>query len=219
MFLFCHIEKCGGTTINQSLGLSFRRYIHVTKNFTGGNHEINNLTEDQFKKLLAFYPQGIGGHSVRPYLDFKHEKFKSAQWVTFLRDPLERALSFYFYSHRLIKEGRNYRAGKKFEMTNDIDQFLRNFHSGIKYFFPKAISLESIDTFVNDYFVHIGVMDHYQKSMDILAEKLDKPKVKISHKNISKRTQYPSEGSIRKYKENNKFEYALYEKALKLNNF
>ena len=78
--------------------------------------------------------------------------------------------------------------------------------------------VENMDTNIDNYFVHIGIMEHYQKSMDILAEKLHKPKIKITHNNISERTQKPSESSVKKFRSKHKLEYLLYEKGLKAHN-
>lgn len=70
MFLFTHIEKCAGTSFNEILSLTYPRYFYVTKNKYGGNKKRNDLTIEQYKKILKYYPFGIDGHSLRPYLEF-----------------------------------------------------------------------------------------------------------------------------------------------------
>jgi hypothetical protein len=99
VFLFTHIEKCAGTSFNEMLSITFLRYFHVTKNHFGGNDVRNDLTITQFQKILKYYPSGIGGHSIRPYLNLENQlKYKPLK-ITFLRNPLERYMSQ--YNHEL----------------------------------------------------------------------------------------------------------------------
>src|SRR5690606_13630328 len=109
MFLFTHIEKCAGTSFNEILSLTYPRYFHITKNGYGGNEKRNDLTEIQYKKLLRYCPSGIGGHSVRPYLEF----LPSSKRITFLRNPLERYISQY---NHMAESG----------WTNSIEEFIKN---------------------------------------------------------------------------------------------
>mgnify|MGYP006436757777 CR=1 FL=1 len=92
-YIFTHIEKCAGTSFKESLELTFLRYIQVSKNFYGGNDKKNDLTSNQLKEVKKLLPSGIGGHAVRPYLDFID--FKKNFSITFLRYPLERYMSQY----------------------------------------------------------------------------------------------------------------------------
>jgi hypothetical protein len=62
-------------------------------------------------------------------------------------------------------------------------------------------------------------MEHYQESMNSLADRLNKKRIIVPHENISQREIIPSISSIQKFKENSKFEYALYESVKKANGF
>lgn len=213
--LSIHIPKCGGTSFKEVLkewygGNLLLHYYNEKEGRVPKKHKLKTWYSKYYKKDLCIH--GHFNHKREFGVDNYYPEIKQA--ITFLRDPLEIALSVFFYNHRLIKEGKNYRDKKKIEMYNDIDEFLENTNSYIKLFLPKEMLIENVD----NYFVHIGIMEHYQKSMDILAEKLGKPKIKVPHKNISQRTQNPSESSIKKFKSKCKFEYLLYEKGLKVNN-
>lgn len=37
--IFTHIEKCAGTSFKDVLQLNFIRYVHISKNFYGGNDQ------------------------------------------------------------------------------------------------------------------------------------------------------------------------------------
>lgn len=93
MFIFTHIEKCAGTSLHEMLSLTFPLYFHVNKNRYGGNDSRNDLTLKQYTYIKRFHPSGIGGHSIRPYLNYlnKPDYFK----FTFLREPMDRYMSHY----------------------------------------------------------------------------------------------------------------------------
>lgn len=216
--LSIHIPKCGGSSFTEALkewygSKLFFHYYDEKNNLMPKKVKLKSWFNGHYKKDVCIH--GHFNHKRGFGIDDYYPEINQA--ITFLRDPIEIALSVFFYNQKLIKEGKNYRDGKKFEMTDDIDEFLENSNSYIKLFLPKELSIENIETTIDNYFVHIGIMEHYQKSMDILAEKLDKPKVQIPHINISQRTQKPSEDSIKKFKSKCELEYLLYEKGLKAN--
>ncbi len=216
--LSIHIPKCGGTSLKEILQkwygdkLVFHYYNakyskmpkkhHLTKGDTGDYIE-NYCIHGHFNRIRGF---GV---------DDYYPKIKQA--ITFLRDPLEISLSVFHFNNKKSKEGGFYKNGKKREFINDIDEYLENTKPYIRYHLPEKMSLENTDDFFNNYFVHIGVMEYYQESMDILADKLGKPKIQIGHKNISKRLSNPSKSSIEKFKSKCSYEYLLYNKALKVN--
>lgn len=214
-----HIPKCGGSSFKEAVSKWYGKnlYFHYYNEKDGLMPKKIKLKPWHligYKENLCIH--GHFNHKRGFGVDDYYPEIKQA--ITFLRDPLETALSVFFYGHKLMKENKSYRNGKKFEIINDIDEFLENRNSYISYFLPKGMNRNNINQYINDYFVHIGVMEHFQKSMDILAEKLNKPIIKIGHENISKRTQEPSKDSINKFKSKCEFEYYLYDRALELNN-
>lgn len=217
--LSIHIPKCGGTSLKSIFeewygGNLLEHYYDEKQAQMPMKHRLRKRFSKRYIENICIYGHfnGNRGFGVDDY----YPEIKQA--VTFLRDPLEIALSVFHYNKRLSKEGRNYRDGTIRETTSDIDEFLMNSNSYISYFLPKELSVENIDVFFDKYFIHVGVMEYFQKSVDILSEKLNKPKIIIPHQNISERLQSPSESSIADFKSRCSFEYMLYEKALKENN-
>ncbi len=217
--LSIHVPKCGGTSLINVLKQWYGRrlYLHYFDERRGKmpkKHALKSWFTGDYKQGVC-----IHGHFNRErsfgVVDYYPE---INQAITFLRDPIEIALSVFHYNLRLEKEGHNYRDGKVLRVDHDIDEFLEGAHSYIPLFFPEDMRSENVDDYFDNYFVHVGVIEYYQESMDILAEKLGKPKIHVPHDNASQRTQKPSPSSVLKFKERHPFEYKLYEKALEINN-
>jgi hypothetical protein len=49
--------------------------------------------------MLRFFPgiEGMGGHRIRPYLDYESATKKKLEYITILRSPIDRYLSHYFH--------------------------------------------------------------------------------------------------------------------------
>lgn len=205
MFLFTHIEKCAGTSFNEILSLTYPRYFHITKNHYGGNETRNDLTFDQYKKILKYYPSGIGGHSVRPYLDFLPVKKR----ITFLRNPLDRYLSQY---NHMIERG----------WTTSIEVFLETeFYNN---FITKKIaginSYNSAEKILKG-FEFIGSANEYNKSLNYLQDVLNIKLIgtldvrnKRNHKRDYLNFSDLSNAQKLKAEENNKLDIQLYEKFI-----
>ena len=205
MFVFTHIEKCAGTSFNEILSLTYPRYFHITKNNYGGNEKRNDLTIDQYKKILHYCPSGIGGHSVRPYLEF----LPNSKRITFLRNPIERYISQF---NHLRETG----------WVNAIDEFLNNeFYND---FMTKKIAGINEYTIANTFLVNfdfVGDADNYNKSLNYLQDVLDKKLIgKIQYKNQRKYNEgylkYSDLSETQKLKaeENNKNDIKIYEEHI-----
>lgn len=215
--LSIHIPKCGGTSFINVLSKWFGKnlYQHYfdevnakmppkapVKNFFGG-----------YRSDICIHGHFNGNRKFG--VDDYYPEIKQA--ITFIRDPLEIQLSVFYYNHKMMEKGASFRDGKKREITHDIDEFLEQGSPFIRSFLPAKMTLDNMEQYFNDYFVHVGIMEEYQKSLDIIAEKLGKPKMTIAKENASERFSDPSPSSIEKFKSKCAFEYALYDYAVKQN--
>lgn len=211
MFLFVHIEKCGGTTFSDILSLTFPRYLRITKNNFGGNDSRNDLTYVEFQKLLKYFPSGIGGHCIRPY---KVEYSKPIIYITYFRDPIERYISH--MNHNI--EGGWSKSFSEFIKKDYYVNFMTKKMAGEDDFNKACLYLDKFD--------FIGDVDKFNQSLNAFQDVLN---VRFYGNKIPKNERKNKEGYISfedlnsqqklLVEERNKNDILLYEKyILKSNN-
>lgn len=87
MFLFAHLEKCGGTSVHQYLKTRINNYLVLRPNPDHGdlfNKYQLNFFRKNFKKI-----DGFGGHRIRLYENYDDVD----TYFTILRNPIDRYLS------------------------------------------------------------------------------------------------------------------------------
>jgi len=94
-FTFIHIPKCGGTTfhdiLNRNLGHAYRNIYHGLYEDPISNYNLRLYIEESDIRL------GIGGHRLSldlPFFDCPNIDIKA---ISFVREPIERIRSEYFY--------------------------------------------------------------------------------------------------------------------------
>ncbi len=130
-----------------------------------------------------------------------------AKWnipiVTLLRDPMERAISAYFYRQRQGKQTLPTVEDQLRKVRNPIASHL-GYTVG-----PYRDFLET--------FLFVGASEHLQASVDVLARLLDRPAVHVPRINITPRKPYEiSDETRRIFRERNHVDYALTDDGLAL---
>ncbi len=218
-----HIPKSGGTSFDKVLkhwfGFGFcRHYYNHAKAKTP-------LKINLRMGLKSILPICVHGHfdSETPNQTVWDYYPKANQFISIYRDPLELQMSYYFYQKKLIKDRASFWNGEQLIddsfLGKDIDEHLeeKSDYNWLKKSMPFEINLLNYKEVIENNFIHIGITDKLQRSVDIFAEKLNKKTMIVPLENASVWDQKPSESSIRKFKENNVLEYAFYDYACTLN--
>lgn len=213
-----HIPKCAGTSFDAILkgwfGAGFHRHYFDEK---------NNLKP---KKIYA-----DGAIPARPVRTCIHGHFNNKrqmgvfdyypsadQYITIIRDPLELHISNYFFLKRRIRENQNYRNGSKQTLHyHNIDDYLENTNSFMLFHFPWELTQKNYEDILLAHFVHIGVLEKFQQSVDIIAQKLGVPPVPVHRKNTAPRDETPSDRAKEKWLERHPLERSIYRLVLRLN--
>lgn len=165
-YIFVHIPKTAGTSLYQAIVQQFG--THNVLAHYGAPPESQGWWQGATAQIRTqLWPQRyvVGHIPVTTYLDAQGEgqycKRANHRYVTFLRHPLERALSHYYY-WKQIDDPQNPRWRTFHEEQWTVEQFLVhpqfvNFH--LRY--TRGLTLEQFD--------FVGVVDAYAQSMHLLG--------------------------------------------------
>ena len=107
LYASLHIPKTGGSTLKGILEQKFGGRLQ--KAYKG--HEHISVVKN---------PQCIHGHDILEMFGDVIEQHKHVVWFTFLRDPLESAVSMYYYSRKRAKETES----ATFDFERSLEVFL-----------------------------------------------------------------------------------------------
>lgn len=97
MYVFSHLHKAAGTTVNHVLRRTFGlRHLDVSPR-VGYNYNEEDLRFDLSKHIK---PLSIAGHGLRPHIDYG-DLGHTMQWYTIIRNPIDRCISH--YQHQVQK--------------------------------------------------------------------------------------------------------------------
>jgi hypothetical protein len=226
--IFLHIPKSGGSTFHTVLGKRYNSYeTHNVLGSRAGDSEISefiNMKQDQKSKITL-----LKGHM--PFGLHKHlsDRF---EYITFLRNPVERVISQYFY----IKKNKNNPKHKEVHMggmniqefvTSGIVTGMNNGHcrfltgdiDRLKYSDTSNL-LEDTLTNIEKYFLLVGITERFDESILVLSHLLGWEKLPFYiKKNVSKNRQAVrdfSQEDISKIEIFNRLDQDLHIKANKI---
>lgn len=196
--------KCGGSSLVYSLKFWFNLvYDHLVdpkkiNEFIHNKYDLEIINSDTCI-VGHFAYDGIYLFQRYPEL-LKNDKIKV---FTFIREPLDFYVSFYYYSKN---QGR----------LNNISlvDFLESNRDLLAYYLPCD---EDNYKEVLDRYFFIGITEHMQSSFDKLAEILNKRKMKVPFSNKSEKDSQISILSkeyIKSFKKKNKLDYKIYKYCL-----
>lgn len=170
-YVFTHIVKTAGTSLAEALDVRFghdqvRRDNKVPLSDPFMRRNLKAIGSSL--RYRAFPEPIVFGH----FLTGKYARFNGLRFVprpdhayiTFLRDPLRRAISHYRYWNRV--DGTGNRAWERMQRQNwSLDRFLCS-----RYF--ANLQSQFLWNFAIDQFHLVGVTEQYEKSLRVLGERL-----------------------------------------------
>ena len=159
MVVFSHIPKTAGTTLNAILRKNFGSKIVSVIPETGTTYSKSDFESDFGQNS----PSAISGHCLKPFVNYgEHEN--RFQWITFLRDPIERYISQYvhekLFDRKPIKDVVSW--GEKFQRCNWQVKWLAG-----------EENLEKAKEVVHKKLVFVGVVEHFDESLHLMNQRLN----------------------------------------------
>lgn len=166
-FIFIHIPKTAGTSVKEVFHKWYANRIcfHYYDS-------TNNRMPRKRKLSLFFKPcECIYGHfnSARGFgvADYYPEV---TQFITFLRDPFDQAVSLYNFSKRADISFHD-----KYEISRlTIEEYLNLYPNNTLSHFPRDVSKRNYKDIIEECFIEVGLVEHFDESMVRIAKKINK---------------------------------------------
>ena len=216
LLISIHLPKCGGSSLKAALKRWFGKklYYHYY------DEEKNAPPSRLLSYRIRLSSMMSGGYCVHGHFN-KYRGFgisdyypNSNQFISFLRDPLEIHLSNYYFVNKKVL----YRDGERYHLNMDVNKYIEdvieNASSWYMAHFPDDADDVPVSEYIESRFVFLGVMEDYQKSLDVLAGVLDKPKFEIPKYNVTERDPHDLDKAlVSRFKEVFELDYKIYDYA------
>jgi hypothetical protein len=202
-----HIPKCGGTSLIEILRMWFDGclFLHYYSAYT--DTRPNHYTLDNKHKTC------IHGHfdNAKQVGVFSYYP-DACQFVTVVRNPLDLALSGYFFDKGLYAKGQFYDNGRKIEKLGfeDINDYLKRGKSFFNRFFPWQLNSVNYRQVIHDNFIAVGIVEELQNYVNVLAAILGKPVYEVPALNPSVYDEAPDPVAMADFIAKHELEFEIY---------
>jgi len=206
-----HIPKTAGTSFQKTLKFWFGEDLYL--------HYFDEKNNKMPEKYVLKPGLCIHGHFNKRRRFGIFDYYPGAnQFITIIRDPLELHLSNFFHVKNNIQSNKIYRSGllQDFKWKN-VDAYLDQSNSFLLSYFPWELTPDNFREILEKKFIHIGITENLQNSVNVLAEKMEKKSLTVESDNVSPRDEIPSPNAIERWKKRHKLEYLIYEYARTVN--
>ena len=202
-----HVPKCGGSSFRSVLKQWFGDdlYLHYAS-------EKNNTMPPKYELGAG---SCVHGHFNKAR-DFGVEQYYPDvdQRITILRDPLEVAISGYFYKLKRIEAGTYFRDGEIINTPElSLEKHLTEKPSNYFKFFPFNDKEDEYRSILDDYFLYIGILEDIEKTICDVSRILEKPYIAPEHNNSAPRTVIVPEKIAARFRLQNRRAFEIYDYA------
>ncbi|MEM7548926.1 MAG: sulfotransferase family 2 domain-containing protein [Bacteroidota bacterium] len=205
-----HIPKTAGTSFLEICNKNYNKgevYHYIERK--------NRLRK--VKKQVSIYTMPSKTKVLHGHLTYKHlrliHKWNNSKVITWLRDPVERAISWYLFQQRTIHNNPETNPYKEYKGMPIIDFLSMEEYRNVMSKFLQGIELEDLFFF--------GFIESFHNDLKQLANMMKWQKINLTHENSNeafKKAHYHSitKTEREKIKDLNEEDVLLYEKALLL---
>lgn len=204
-----HIPKTAGTSFRNILKEVYGEE-HVVRFDINKNISVENevFTDRKLKRNIHV----IHGHFQYNVLIENVELPKGVPVITWLRDPVERVISNYYYLDKILREELD-------EESKDLDILAKMQKTLLEYANADA-NRNRISKFLNgvkpEELFFVGLVEHYTEDLQDLARLLKWKDYTPLKQNVTGEKPFVDDATIKIIKEINNEDYDIYNKALQL---
>ncbi len=183
MICFLHIEKVAGTTINSIFHNNYLSFVTINPWYKGKfDDEYNYFTAQEARLFFRILPftKGFSGHSLNSTFKYEQALKCKIEYITFLRDPVERFLSHCFYHKRKKKGSINL-----FLEDKRFDNFMTKRIAG-------SPDINKAKKILAEDYKFVGLNERFDESLVLMKNELNLEKFSIFYekKNVNPNTDY-----------------------------
>lgn len=216
-----HIPKCAGQSLGQVLRGWFGRQLRLHY----FDERRNRMPQRHRSSLIQLWLRRSSGHHGCVYGHFNRARgfgvedyYPSAdQFFTVVRDPLAAVCSSYFFAKQQgtarMRGGRPAPIAARYRSLDEFvaDRLRQPYFAS---YLPGPVTLDSYAEVLERSFVHVGVAEELQASVDRLAARLGLPSVTVPHANRSSHDETLSPALAAEFVRSRPLDYAIYRHAL-----
>ncbi len=163
-FVFIHIEKAAGSTLHNLIKYHIPNYFVLYPWWYWSNEKGAFVTAEELRLIKRLYPflKGVGGHTVRTYAGYEKAVKGKINYFTFLREPVKRYLSHFYYQNN------------KMGFRRSLDDFLGEprFNNYMTVRLAGSEDVEKAKTVLKEKFRFVGLTEHFNESLLLLVNRV-----------------------------------------------
>jgi hypothetical protein len=179
MICLVHIERTGGTTLAHVLRSHYGSFLTLTPWYYWSNEAESVVTSEELAVLLRFLPftKGLGGHTTRSYLGYETVRAGDVRYITFLREPISRYLSQYYYQREVM--GRDWTIAR-YVCEERFNNFMTRRISG-------TADLSRAVYELGHRFSFVGLTERMDESLVLLKRRFSLDSLDLRYKRLNRR--------------------------------
>jgi hypothetical protein len=206
-----HIPKTGGTSVKAVFEEWFAENLH--EHYFDRQRDLMPRKYDLRPMHEVAPPPVVYGHFNRDRGFGVEDYYPDAkQFIAFVRDPFEQIVSGYFHARKV---GHAPDCQAEF-LRGDLRDFVMSTNASSLSFFPRKLSMENYKDIIEEFFIEIGVTEHFEESMIRIARKLGQTyhPEDMKRLNVSPRDQAVPDELRAAFMEKRPLDYAVYHYVL-----